>query len=415
MDPTSLARMAWRNLWRSRRRSALTLSSIAFGTLLAVLFTGMGDANFTAMIDMAARLGGGHVALQNSRTLDTPTLAHPVGGVPRLRRVALHDPDVARVVVRVTGQLMLQTAEQSYGAAYLAIDPESEDVSTLSILEALVEGEPFRSSDDRGIILGEKLARNLEAGLGRKVVFLLTDRNGEIVRDVARVTGILRTGSPSVDSALCLLPIDALRDLVGYTPVESTRLALFLRDQRESERVAQRLSLELPAEVAAEPWYELHPDLAGFIAMKVASARLMEGVILVLVAAGIFNTLFVSVMERVREFGILMAIGFSQRSLFGLVMLESLWLGTLGLVAAAVLTAGPYWWIATRGIDLSPWLGGSAPEVAGVAISPILYVGIFGEHLVQIGVAVLAATLLAGVYPAWRAGSFDPVDAVRRV
>lgn len=415
MGSTSLSRMAWRNLWRSPRRSGLTLSSIAFGTLLAVLFTGMGDANFSAMIDLAARLGGGHVAVQNVRTLDAPTLTHAIAGAQELRRAVLQDPDVAKVVVRVTGQLMLQTAEQSYGAAYLAIDPALEDSQTLSILDAKIEGELFQSSAERGIILGDRLADNLETGLGRKVVYLLTDRHGGIVRDVARVTATLHTGSPSVDAGLCLLPIDTLRKLVGYSPGEATRLGLFLRDQRDADRVAQRLGRALPVDVTALPWHALHPDLAGFIAMKVASARLMEGIIMVLVAAGIFNTLFVSVMERVREFGILMAIGFSQRSLFGLVMLESLWLGGLGLVAAALLTAGPYWWLATRGLDVSSYLGDAGSEVAGVGVSPILYVGIFGEHLVVIALAALGATLLAGLYPAWRAGRFDPVEAVRRV
>ncbi len=103
--------------------------------------------------------------------------------------------------------------------------------------------------------------------------------------------------------------------------------------------------------------------------MKVAGARFMEAIIMILVAAGIFNTLFVSVMERVREFGIMMAIGFSPARLFGLVMCESLWLGLVGLVLAAVVTAGPYYYMATAGIDLTAQMGGAGSEVAGVAVS----------------------------------------------
>jgi ABC-type lipoprotein release transport system permease subunit len=142
----------------------------------------------------------------------------------------------------------------------------------------------------------------------------------------------------------------------------------------------------------------------------------MEVIIMILVAAGIFNTLFVSVMERLREFGIMTAIGFSPSSLFGLVMFESLWLGVTGLVGAALVTAGPYYYLATRGIDISAMIGeGGSNEVAGVAVTTMMHVAIYPENLLVIGLAALLATLLSGVYPAWHAGRVVPVDTIRLV
>ncbi|MHC5025015.1 MAG: ABC transporter permease, partial [Planctomycetota bacterium] len=404
--------MAWRNLWRHRRRTLLTLSSIAFGTMLAVLFTGMGDSNFSEMIQLAARLGGGHVTLQHPEFLETPTLGRTVRNADQLRAIALQDPDVERTVVRITGHLMLATAAQNYGAVFLAFDPDAEDAGTLSIIEALSEGKMFGSSREGGIILGKRLAENLDAGLGRKVVLTLTDKGGEIVQEAARVTGIVSTGAPSVDAGLCLLPIDRLRAVLGYGPEEAGQVGLFLGDHRRADAVADRLDGAFGAEVVALPWSQIQPDLSGFITMKVVSARFMEVIIMVLVAAGIFNTLFVSVMERVREFGILMAIGFSPARLFGLVMCESLWLGLVGLLLAAVVTAGPYYYMATVGIDLAGQMGVTGGEVAGVAISPVMRVAIFPENLLMITSAALLATLLSGLYPAWRAGSVEPVESI---
>jgi ABC-type lipoprotein release transport system permease subunit len=407
--------MAWRNLWRHRRRTLLTLSSIAFGTMLAVLFTGMGDSNFSEMIDLAARLGGGHVRLHHPEYLDTPTLSRTVRDVAGLRELALRDPEVKRVVSRITGQMMLASAGQSYGAAFIAFDPESEDESTLSILAAVDGGNGRPLSPDGGIILGRRLAENLDVGVGRKVVYTLTDKHGEIVRAAARVSGLVSTGAPSVDAGLCLLHIDSLRDAVGYAEDEGIQVGLFLRDQRRADEVAARLGGALGNDVAALTWHEMQPDLAGFIAMKVASARFMEVIIMLLVAAGIFNTLFVSVMERIREFGIMMAIGFSPASLFGLVMYESLWLGLVGLAAAAAITAGPYYYMATTGIDLSAQMGVAGSEIAGVAISPVLHTRIYPENLTIIACAALLATLLSGVYPAWHAGRIKPVESIRLV
>jgi ABC-type lipoprotein release transport system permease subunit len=406
--------MAWRNLWRNRRRTLLTLSSIGFGTLLAVIFTGVQNAQFGQMVDLAARLGGGHVTLQHPEYLDTPTLSRTVHRVETLREVALRDPDVERVVTRISGFIMLSTAAQNYGAAFIAFDPEAEDETTLSLLEAVSEGEMFRSSGAKGIILGKRLAENLEVGLGRKVVFTLTDKQGEIVRDLARVSAIVHTGAPNVDAGLCMLPLDTVREVLGYEPDESIQVAVFLDDRRRADALAARLVNAIGADVSALPWHRIQPDLASFIAMKVAGAVFFEVLIMVLVAAGIFNTLFVSVMERLREFGIMMAIGFSPRSLFGLVMLESLWLAIVGLLAGAALTAWPYYYLATTGLDISG-LYGTGTEVAGVAVPPIMHVRIFSENVVAIALAVFGATLASGLYPAWQAGRVVPVETIRLV
>jgi ABC-type lipoprotein release transport system permease subunit len=407
--------MAWRNLWRNRRRTLVTLSSIAFGVMLAVLFTGLGDETYGGMIDAAARMGGGHVTIQHPDYLETPSLKRTVADAEALREIARQDPDAVRTVTRVTGQTMLATAANSYGALFVAIDPGQEDEQTLSVIEAITEGELFEKPADKGIVLGARLAENLEAKLGRKVVYTMTDKDGEIVSGLARVKGIVHTGSPSLDGGLALLPIDTMREFLGYGPNEATQVAVFIDDQREADATAARLDRSVGQGAAAIPWHDAQPELAGFIGMKVAGTMFFEIIIAIIVAAGIFNTLFVSVMERLREFGIMMAIGFSPGRLFGLVMWESLWLGLAGLVVAAAVTAGPYYYMATSGIDMSAMVGEGGTDVAGVGIDPIMRVGIYLENAVTIAAAALLATLLSGLFPAWRAGRVVPVESIKLV
>ena len=407
--------MAWRNLWRNRRRTVITLSGIAFGTMLAILFTGMGDANWTKMINLAARMGGGHVTIQHPDYLSKPSLSKTLEDTEQLRNKVLGSWHVKRVATRVTGQAMLATAGQTRGALFLAIDPAAEDVETLPVFDSLSEGEMFKTTRNRGIILGERLAINLGVKPGRKVVYTMTDREGEIVSGLARVTGIIRTGAPSVDAALFLLPIDTVREALGYGPEEATQVAIYLDDHRKAPDVAHRLGGHVAPKAVAITWNQSQPELAGFISMKVSGTLFFEVLIMILVAAGIFNTLFVSVMERMREFGIMTAIGFTPARLFGIVMWESLWLGAMGLLAAAAVTALPYAYLTTRGLDISSLIKEGSVEVAGVAMEPVMHVDIFPENAAIIAVTVLLATLLSGLYPAWRAGSVVPVESIKLV
>ena len=415
MSGPNVTALAWRNLWRNRRRTLLTMGSIVFGVFLAVVFTAMQDRNWKDMIDLAARLGGGHVSLQHPEYLDKPTLTRTVvRGEEIQAALGSQRRRVAHAVDRVIGPTMLATAGENFSAAFIAFDPGVEDETTLSILEALDEGAALESGDTGGVVLGHRLASNLGMELGDKVVYTLTDKNGEIVSGLARLRGTLKTNAPTVDGGFCLLPLDTVRGLLGYGEDEATMVAVFLHDQRQSARVAAELGRELDGRAAAVPWNTSQPQLAAFIALKVGGAVVMEILIAFLVAAGIFNTLFVSVMERLREFGIMLAIGWSPGRLFRLVMMESVWLAALGLVGAFLITAGPYLYLSSTGLDLTAVYGGTV-EIAGVGLDPVLKVGIFPRNAVMIALFAVGATLASGIYPAWRAGRVEPVETIKVV
>lgn len=410
-----LATMAWRNIWRNRRRTLITLFGIVFGVFMAVLFTGIGDATYGQMIDHAARLGGGHVVVQHHEYQELPTLKKTVTDATAVEDAAVGLPGVADTATRITGAAMLSTAKNSQGTFFIAIDPAEESSETFGLLDATWEGEMLASADQaHAVVLGRALADNLEAKLGSKVVYTVTDKQGEIVSVLVRVVGIVDTGAPSLDASLCLLPIDQVRQHLGYGPGEATLVAVFVHDHRDSDAVAAALGPALPEGSVALTWAVAQPDLAGFIAMKEGGAKVFEVIIMVLLAAGIFNTLFVSVMERLREFGIMAAIGFMPRQLFALVMWESAWLALVGLVGSVLVIAGPYYHLSTKGIDYSAMIGDGA-EVAGVVMDPILYVRIYPGSALTIAVVVVLATLFSGLYPAWKAGRANPADAIALV
>jgi ABC-type lipoprotein release transport system permease subunit len=416
MTGPSLPVMAWRNLWRQRRRTLITLSSIAFGGFLAVLMVAMQDRSFADFIDTAARLGSGHVTIQHEDYLDKPSLTRTVGETAQKRDVAGDDVNVAHALDRTTGSTMLTTASDSFGAFFIAYDPAKETKETFDLGESLDQGEMFTTASDEGIILGAKLAKNLGAEIGDRVVYTLTDRKGEITSSMGRLKGTVKTNVPSFDAGVCLLPIDTLRATLGYDPTESTQVALFLNDGRRALDVKNRLDPKIDG-AAVLTWDQIQPEIEAFVAMKVGGSLVAIILIALLICAGIFNTLFMSVMERLREFGIMLAIGYTPRQVFTLVFWESLWLALVGLIASALITAGPYYYLWKNGIDMTAvYESGGAPiEISGVGFDMILRIGIFPDHAGMIAFCMVAATLLAGLYPAWKAGHVEPVESIRLV
>lgn len=418
MNLGMLVSLAWRNLWRQRRRTVLTLLSIAFGGFLTILMTALQDRSFSEFIDNAARMGSGHVALQHPEYRDAPSLTRSVSGTDQKRTLVAADPSASQAVERVVGQAMVATASDSFGAFFVAYDPALETADTLQFTRSVSEGALFTGPDEPGIILGDRLARNLDAQLGDKVVYTLTDRKGEIVNGMQRLVGTVHTGAPSIDGGLVLLPIGTLRAAVGYDPHEATQVALFLKDGRDTLDAAARVDAQIGPETAVLTWDQIQPEIRAFVAMKVGGSRVMELIIGLLVAAGIFNTIFMSVLERTREFGIMLALGYSPRQLFGMVMLESGFLAAMGLVASALVTWPVYRHLNQTGIDMSKAYaeqGMDSFDLAGVGMDPVLHVGIFPENAAIIAALIVLSTLAAGLYPAWRAGRVNPVESINLV
>jgi len=252
--------------------------------------------------------------------------------------------------------------------------------------------------------------------MGGKVVYTMMDKNGEIVAGLGRLSGIIGTGAGSLDGSLALLPIDVVREALGYAPDEATHVSAFLPDGRNSDAVARRLNKQLSEGVTAKTWADAQPDIAGFVAMKIGGAIVMEIIIGLLILAGIFNTLFISVMERVREFGIMLAIGWSSAQVSALVMIESAWLALIGLLLTGAVTWFPYKSLHENGIDMSAvYATQDALEISGVGFDTTLHVGIYPESLAVILVCIVVATLAAGIYPAWKAGRVPPVESIKLV
>ena len=411
----NLAGLAWRNIWRRKRRTAITATSIGFGVFLAVTFSGLGDYSYTNMINTSAEMGLGHITVQAKDYNQSPTLDKSIRQVTDIQQGLENTEGVQNTYIRIMGQAMFASAHKSVGGAFLAIDPNAETAEHNLFIRSLIEGELF-PADSRGVVVGRGMAEKLKLRLGKKLVYTTTDKNGEIVSEIARVSGIFATGVKEVDSAMVLLPIKSLRHTVAYSDDEASMVAVIIQDQRYTTKVLAAAKNNL-AQLEQEnrevlSWRETQSEIAGLITLDRSSNYISQVLIGLLISAGILNTLLMSVLERTREFGVMMALGMAPHSLFILVIVESVWLALIGLSAGVLFTTPWYFYLNRVGIDLSGAIGDDY-SAGGVLIDPVLRLYLYPETISAILFAVLLLTLLSGLYPAWRAGRIPPVESLK--
>ena len=405
--------LAWRNLWRHKRRTLITASSIAFGVLLAVTFTGAGDYFYTRMIDAGANMGMGHITIAAPDYNRAPSSQKRLQDADKLQAMMTDLPEVKSVVGRLQGQAMFASARKSIGGTFIAIDPAQEDANNNLFIQALSEGEMLTSTAGKGIVMGVDLARKLQLTLGKKVVYTTTDVNGDIVSAIARVSGLFRTGVSEVDGGMALLPMQSVQKVLGYKADEVSFIAVSLRDQRASHAIRDSLQSQPEFQhVDVLNWQQTQPDLAGMIAVDKGANRISQLLIALLIAAGILNTMLMSVLERMREFGVMMALGMSPRNLFSLVMLESFWLAVIGLIIGVIITIPWYLYMAETGLDLTSAYGDDF-SFGGVLLDTVFKIRLFKESIIGILIALFSLALLSGAYPAWRAGRIPPVESLK--
>ncbi|MDX1398649.1 MAG: ABC transporter permease, partial [Oceanospirillum sp.] len=331
-----LLRLAWRNLWRHRKRTLITLTSIAIGFALAVISIGIGDGSHNSMIRNAITLGNGHLAIQPERYLEAPSNNLMIPDSQKLMDrldkplAELNRQGVqVNAIPRISLQLLASTANNSVGVGLEAVSGQIVDPRSEQLKKGLIKGQWLADEQTNGIVVGQALANKLKVRLGSKVVLMAGTQGGDTTAQLGRVRGIFQTGMDELDSYLILAPLELGRLFLQAeitatgTEIETenaqplTRIALFVAPADGADLAQQQINGALSAELKAQnlallDWQTLMPDLVQFVALDDAGNYVFLLLILIMVLFGIINTVLMSVLERTREFGLLRALGLAR-------------------------------------------------------------------------------------------------------
>jgi ABC-type lipoprotein release transport system permease subunit len=407
-------RLAWRNLWRSRTRTAITGSAIALSLALQLISYGTADAIYEKMMGGAVEAAGGNVLLQGkgfweAQSLDI-TVEDPRGVVEAVSRV----PGVVAAIPRVTATALVSSARSSVGVQLQGIDPVAE--AQLSDLgRFVVRGTYLGPEVADPIVLGAGIALDLHLELGDRVVITATDPEGEMVRALFHLGGILETGSAATDDFLAITRIETAQKALGLGERVTQVGVLVSQDgDRGGVRDALLAALgERARAMEALTWDEAMPALMSFVELDSAMAEVFGWVVFLVVAFGIANTFLMAVLERTRELGLLAAIGLTPGATARLVVAETLLLGAVFIALGLALGLLGHWYLSAVGIDIAQ-MSGMDIEISGVVLDDmVIHSRVVWSRWLGTSLGVLGLVVLSGLYPAWKTTRLSPTEAMR--
>ena len=401
-------RLAWRNVWRNRRRTGLCVAATVFAVFLVVLSVAMADGTHEKMIEDGVRMQSGHVTVTGVGYLDDRTLERFVVLSPELVSRLEDEPAVLGWTPRLTSFALLSEETASQGSVILGVDPETEGrVSTLP--ERVHQGRFLAPGRSREIVLGERQADSLGAQLGDEILVYGVAYSLETAYELFTLVGTLKLPDPEFERNLALIDLADAQEFYVYGD-RVTEIAVRLESADDVGPVRDALAVGL-TDVEVHTWDELMPELEQFVVLDDAGMYIMLVILIVVVGFGILNTILMAILERVRELGMMMALGLRPAAVFRVVYWESIFVAGVGLVIGLALAIPTVAYFVANPIPLTGDAMSGMTELVGM--EPVITFEL--ELLNPIGSAltILVVGIIAAFYPALKASRGRPVDALR--
>ena len=407
-QPQVLVTLAWRNLWRNHRRTLIMISAITIGVWAMIFMTALMRGMVNEMLRDGIQVLPGHVQIHHPEFQDDPSINNLIPETEAELSKTFGDEDFVAWASRIKVPAVITSERESRGITLLGIDPAAE--ATISfVVDDVVEGRFLENVADGGVVIGQKLVEKLDTRLGKRIVLMSQDPDNEIADRGFRVVGIFDSDPDSHEETFLFAGKETIQTMLGVEG-RVTEVVFLGDDVRNVEPLFQQVSELAGPGLDVQRWYDLDPYLGAMTNMMDGFVLVWVIVIFLALSFGLVNTLVMAVFERVREIGLMLALGMRPASIVGQVIVESLLLLCIGLALGNAFA-----WLAVTtlkdGIDIS----GVAQGMEMMGASSILYPVLNTKDVITANVVVLVLGFLASLSPAWRASRYQPVEAITKV
>jgi len=403
-----LFRLAWRNLWRNHRRTLIMLAAITLGVWAMIFMTALMRGMVSQMVADGISALPGHVQVHHPDYRDDPSIANLIPITDTELSARFEDAGFVKWASRVRVPAVITSEYESRGLTLLGIDPDSERDLTFVDYDT-VEGRFLNSSDDSGVVIGRKLASTLNTQIGKRIVLMSQDPDNDIADRGFRVVGLFDANVQSFEENYMFAGKATVQKMLRIDD-QVSELVVLGDDYRDVEAEFEKVSQLVDGNVEVKRWFELDPYLGTMLGVMDGFVLVWIVVIFLALSFGLVNTLVMAVFERVREIGLMLALGMKPINILFQIIVESLLLLAIGLAMGSALA-----WVSVQpikdGIDVS--IVGEGMDMWGM--SSVLYPELLLSDVVLANVVVLALGFLASLSPAWRASRYEPIEAITKV
>lgn len=403
-----LLTLAWRNVWRNRRRSAITLSAIAVGVAALTFVWGFIDGMNREMVANTTRYFAGDMQIHLRGYHEDQTLDLAMTNAAAVLGTVLADPAVAAASVRLEGRALASRGDKSRGVALVGIAP-GQEVRVTDLFKAIVAGSPLSATATNGVLIGSRLAEVLRLTVGDELILVGQAYDGSVASSRVPVRGVFETKIDELDGFLAVMPLDAVRDFLA-APGGGTAIALRLKDPGALPAAEARLRMSLGERYEVIGWPTLLPMVVASVRYHEVTGFVVLTIFFIVVAAGVANPVLMAVLERTREFGVMLAVGTSQARLLRVVLYEAILLGLFGLVLGNAVGVGVTMFFQYQGIDFTAFEAGLRTMPG---LSDVVYPVARLDRSLMISAVVFGTACLVSLYPAGKAALLEPVTAMR--
>jgi len=403
-----LMRLAWRNLWRNHRRTFIMLAAVTLGVWAMIFMTALMRGMVSQMIADGISALPGHVQVHHPDYRDDPSIANliPISDTELTAR--FEGAGFVKWATRVRVPAVITSEYESRGLTLIGIDPVSERDLTFVDYDA-VEGRFLESSDDSGVVIGKKLAATLNTEIGKRIVLMSQDPDNDIADRGFRVVGLFEANIKAFEENYLFAGKATVQKMLRIGD-QVSELVVVGEDYRDVDAEFEKVSQLVDGTVDVKRWFELDPYLGTMLGVMDGFVLVWIVVIFLALSFGLVNTLVMAVFERVREIGLMLALGMKPINILGQIVVESLLLLAIGLAMGSSLA-----WATVQpikdGIDVS--VVGDGMDMWGM--SSVLYPELLLSDVVLANVVVLLLGFLASLSPAWRASRYEPIEAITKV
>ena len=400
--------VAWRNVWRNKTRSIIMITSIALGLVVGVFYMAFMQGMVDARIESATKSELAHIQIHAPHFLDNNETTLVINDAKQLTSEIQKTSGVKAVSYRLVAEPFVMAAHGTGGGRLVGVVPEMEKQVT-DIAEHLIDGTYLEKSGRMPpVVIGEKLAKNLNLKVGSKINIQLVDLNGDLSSKGFRVGGIYKTSNTGFDEVYLFVNYDELQAQLGTATDVAHEIAI-LADGGDQADLLKPAIEKLAAGQEVKTWKELSPEMSLLTDSMDQYMYVFILIILLGLCFGIINTMLMAVLERTKEIGMLMAIGMNKRRIFSMIILESVMLtltgGIFGIGLGALVTK----FFETTPINLSMFSEG----LESYGYAAVVYTSLKPEMLVIIAILVIITGLLSAIYPARKALKLNPAEATR--